>query len=156
MHLLLNAYRLGLLFCFVLLPLGSAHAAPPDLQGIGRRAELEATMLRLLDFPYANIKESAKFDWKVGTYFTGVFDAYQATGNPRFYAAAKDWSRDRQWKIKGTPLFADNLTIAQTYLSIYLLERDPAMIADTRQKLEPYFTRENILQKEFYTKWPES
>ncbi len=155
MHALLNAYRLSLLVCFALLPLGSGLAASADLQGIGRRAELEASMLRLLEFPYADIKESAKFDWKVGTYFTGVLDAYQATGNPRFHDAALAWSQDRKWKLNGTPLFADNLCLAQTYLGLYFLDRDPAKIADTRKKLEPYFTREKILRKEFYTKWPE-
>ena len=122
---------------------------------VGKRHDLELAMERVLDFPYQNVSEHAKFDWKVGTYFTGVMDAYAATGNPKFYQAAKQWSEDRKWKIRGTPLFADNLCLGQTYAGLYLIDKNPEMIRDLKLKLEPYFSRDKIIKKEFYTKWSE-
>lgn len=119
-------------------------------------AEIERMMLRILDFPYDHGSERHKFDWKIGTFFTGVTAAQRATGNPRFLRAATDWSKARQWKLKGTPLFADNLTLGQTYLDLYLDARDPVMIADTRANLEVYFGRDLIRKKEFYTKWKDA
>lgn len=118
--------------------------------------ELERMMLRVLDFPYDHGSERKKFDWKIGTYFTGITAAHQATGNPRFLKAATDWSKAREWKLKGTPLFADNLTMGQTYLYLYLQARDPVKIADTRAKLEVYFERDVIKKKDFYTKWKDA
>jgi rhamnogalacturonyl hydrolase YesR len=129
-------------------PTGRAPAETP--------AELERMMLRVLDFPYDTGSERHKFDWKIGTFFTGITAAHRATGNPRFLRAATDWSKARHWKLKGTPLFADNLTLGQTYLDLYLETRDPAMIKDTRANLEVYFERDVIRKKEFYTKWKDA
>ena len=123
---------------------------------VGKRNDLELAMERVLDFPYQNVSTHAKFDWKVGTYFTGVLEAYAATGNPKFYQAAKQWSEDRKWMIRGTPLFADNLCLGQTYVSLYLIDKNPEMIRDLKLKLEPYFSRDKIIKKEFYTKWTET
>ena len=123
---------------------------------VSNRHDLELAMERVLDFPYQNVSEHAKFDWKVGTYFTGVMEAYAATGNPKFYQASKQWSEDRKWKIRGTPLFADNLCLGQTYAELYLIDKNPEMIRDLKLKLEPYFSRDKIIKKEFYTKWSET
>lgn len=134
----------------------SASPAAGAAAEAGSPAELERMMLRVLDFHYDTGSERHKFDWKIGTFFTGVTAAHRATGNPRFLRAATDWSKARQWKLKGTPLFADNLTLGQTYLDLYLDARDPAMIADTRANLEVYFSRDLIRRKEFYTKWKDA
>lgn len=132
-------------------PLAPAKAAEAESP-----VELERMMLRVLDFPYNVGSDRHKFDWKIGTFFTGITAAHRATGNPRFLRVATDWSKARDWKLKGSPLFADNLTLGQTYLDLYLEARDPAMIADTRAKLESYFGRDVIKKKEFYTKWTDA
>jgi rhamnogalacturonyl hydrolase YesR len=117
---------------------------------------VEAVMERVVkNFAYQKTPERLQHDWKIGTFFTGVMQAYRATGNPVFRDAARGWSEDRAWRLKGTPLFADNLTLGQVYADFYLMERDPRMIAHVKEMLEPYFTRTTIRRNEFYTKWTE-
>jgi rhamnogalacturonyl hydrolase YesR len=149
----------------VFLVCGSARAASAPVAEVAPAvsanapespAELSRMMERILDFPYAEISERAKYEWKVGTFFTGVMAAYRTTKEPRFLAVARDWSEARRWKLHGTPLFADNLTLAQTYLDLYLEFHDPVMIAATRAGLENYFNRTSVKKPEFYSKWTEA
>ena len=87
-------------------------------------------------------------DWQGGTYYSGVYAFYQATGDKVFYNAAKKWCDAAGWKIAGSPYFADDICSAQTMLDIYLDDKEPYMIANIKAALEPYFTKKIINRKE--------
>lgn len=76
-------------------------------------------------------------DWVRGAFYTGVVDAYRTTTDYRFYLAAKAISEKNNWstserkrKPKDRQAHADDHTIAQTYVELYMLEgkKDPKQI----------------------------
>ncbi|PWB75896.1 MAG: glycosyl hydrolase family 88 [Holophagae bacterium] len=75
-------------------------------------------------------------EWVRGAFFAGVMAAANATGDSRYLAAAMDISQRNGWQPGPRPRHADDLCIAQTYAQIYLVERDPAMLAPTVARLE--------------------
>jgi rhamnogalacturonyl hydrolase YesR len=75
-------------------------------------------------------------EWVRGAFFAGVMAASNATGDARYLAAAMEISQRNGWQPGPRPRHADDLCIAQTYAMLYLVERDPAMIAPTIARLE--------------------
>lgn len=85
-----------------------------------------------------NPKRNSDADWVRGAFYTGVVDAYRTTTDYRFYLAAKAISEKNNWatserprkKLKDRQAHADDHTIAQTYIELYMLEgkKDPKQI----------------------------
>ena len=73
---------------------------------------------------------------------------YQATGDEKFLRYAVEWSESAKWQIPQNPLHADQICTGQTYLDLFLLKKDPTMIADLKALLEGMFTRATIKRAE--------
>jgi unsaturated rhamnogalacturonyl hydrolase len=106
------------------------------------RGSIETAMERAFDWQLDNIVYSAPLpdggfqevsdtEWVRGAFFAGVMAAYEATGNRKYLAAAKDISGRNRWQPGPRPRHADDHCIAQTYARIFLIERDPRMIEAT-------------------------
>jgi len=46
------------------------------------------------------------------------------------------WSEGREWKLGERPRHADDQSPGQTYLELYLLKKDPVMIAHTKSTID--------------------
>ncbi len=67
--------------------------------------------------------------WIRATYYTGVMALYEATGDPDILEQAMKWAKKHEWKEGTDWSLANRLTCGQTYLQLYFLKKDPAMIA---------------------------
>jgi unsaturated rhamnogalacturonyl hydrolase len=66
-------------------------------------------------------------DWIHGAMWTGIFAAYQATGDAKYLTAVKAWAQAANWGLGGAVTTnADNQCAAQTYFDTYLLAPGPA------------------------------
>lgn len=74
--------------------------------------------------------------WARAAFYTGVMAAYQATGDGQYLRQALDWAEGRGWKIGDRPRHADDQSPGQTFLELYLLKREPRMIAHTLSTLD--------------------
>jgi rhamnogalacturonyl hydrolase YesR len=81
--------------------------------------------------PDGGFQDVSDTEWVRGAFFAGVMAAYEATGDASFLDAAKDVSERNSWQPGPRPRHADDHCIAQTYVKIFLLEREPAMIEAT-------------------------
>ncbi len=127
------------------LALPVAHAAPDAMPS---RPFLLDKMKQVVDFQMKEFGDTLPLCWQAGTFFTGVTAAYNATGYQPFHDIAMAWSEKAQWKTAGKPFFADDICIAQTYLDLYQIHKDPRMVADIQAKLEPYFGKKFITEQE--------
>ncbi len=114
-------------------------------QLLARPDSVKEIMLRVAAFQERDFGDELRTDWKAGTYYSGLYAAYQATGDEDFRRQALAWCENADWKLSKNHFFADDICAAQTFLDVYLDEKDPAMIADTVAALEPYFTQKTIV-----------
>ena len=125
-------------------PLNSAEPALPS------RTELTSLMRRVTDYQIKNYGPEVPVDWKAGTFFTGVITASTVTGESYFHDVALAWSEKANWSVKGNALEADNICMAQIYLDLYAIHKDPRMIADIKTKAADYLVRKTVSRHEIY------
>ncbi|MEM1012500.1 MAG: glycoside hydrolase family 88 protein [Planctomycetota bacterium] len=82
-------------------------------------------------------------DWLVGTFFSGMVAAHQATGDAWYREQAEQWSRRSEWDIRN-PFDADDVCVGQTYLDLYFLDPQEEKIANLVEKLTPLFDQETL------------
>ncbi len=70
-------------------------------------------------------------NWERGTWFTGIMAAYQATGDERYLNQALAWGQQHQWQVGTEQCGANKLFCAMTWLELFQLRHDPAMIQPT-------------------------
>jgi len=81
-----------------------------------------------------NSKNSNK--WARSAFYTGVMAAYSTTQDETYLDQAVTWAEAEGWKAGERPRHADDHTCGQTYLEIYFLKKDPAMIADIKSTFD--------------------
>ncbi len=126
----------------------SAESINTAQQILTHPASVKEIMQRVADYQEKDFGGVIQTDWKVGTYYSGLYAAYQATGDEAFREKALAWCEAANWTLSENHFFADDICAAQTFLDVYLDEKDPSMIADTAAALEPYFGKETIDRKQ--------
>ncbi|MCP4900569.1 MAG: glycoside hydrolase family 88 protein [bacterium] len=86
--------------------------------------------------PDGGFQEVSDTEWVRGAFFAGVIAAFEATGDSDYWDAAKELSLRNTWQPGPRPRHADDHCIAQTYTKIFLIERDPDMIAATVSRFD--------------------
>jgi len=74
--------------------------------------------------------------WARAAFYTGIMSAYRETKDKRYLDQALKWSNERDWKLGERPRHADDQAAGQTYLELYLLQKDPQRIANTKAVLD--------------------
>ena len=85
-------------------------------------------------------------NWKVGTFFSGVMEAYKVTKNPEFFEISKKWCEDANWTVNHI-YHADDVCKAQTFLEVYFVTGDKDVLAQIDANLSPILAREPVSQK---------
>jgi len=125
-------------------------AVTADLEALVQRPFIKTLMDRVTAFQEKEFGGNAAIDWKVGTYYTGVFAAYLATKEPSYRDAAHAWGQKANWRIGSRPFYADDICMGQTMLDLYLAEKNPVYIEELTRLLEAYFTREKVTADEVH------
>ena len=76
--------------------------------------------------------------WTWSVLYTGFMAASQSTGDPKYRDAMRSMSQSFNWSLRTRLPNADDQSIAQTYLDLYILDtpKDPARIAPTLADLD--------------------
>lgn len=112
-------------------------AAGQEGKRIFRDRQIRRNMLRAAEWQLQNPKHNL-FDWTNGAFYAGVFAAWESTGSPGLMKAMEEMGRANAWKPGPRLHHADDHVIAQTYVDLYRVVKDPAMIAPFRQTLERF------------------
>lgn len=110
--------------------------------------ELTQLMRKVMDFQVKVYGDRPSINWQAAPFWAGVLAANRATGDQAFYDEAKKWAEGTQWKITGRFFHADDTAVGQAYTEMYLKEKDPKMIADLKGKLEQYFDKKTVTNRE--------
>jgi rhamnogalacturonyl hydrolase YesR len=88
--------------------------------------------------------------WVAGPFYGGVFACYEATGNKAFLNAARKWT-ETPLRLK-YGLHADALCTAQTYLDVYMVDKDESLIASLKKLFETEYFGVDVLEQK-KTRW---
>jgi unsaturated rhamnogalacturonyl hydrolase len=107
--------------------LPSSAAAQQSLDTFQRDAILRL-MHKVNDWQQAHPWKAVDRDWIRATWYTGVMAAYKATSDERFMQQALRWGRHHQWQVGAEVLGANKLFCVETWLELYLVTQDKAML----------------------------
>lgn len=119
---------------------GDAPAvAPPlarDLSPRFRRKDVQKALRRVADWQLARAQPHFNKDWTYAALYAGFMAVPRSVAGTRYQDAMLTMGRNFQWQLGPRHTHADDQAIGQTYLQLYTIYRDPAMIAPTRERFD--------------------
>ncbi len=74
--------------------------------------------------------------WTWSVLYSGFMAASDSQGDPKYRDAMMTMGQKYDWKLRSHLPNADDQSVGQTYLELYLLKKDPAMIEPTQEELD--------------------
>jgi len=105
---------------------------PPSVSASSVLSEME----RVADWQLANPSADPTTRWTQGTCDAGFMALAGISGSPRYRDAMLAVGERNQWQPGPRPYHADDQCIGQTYAELYLLYRDPKMIAGIKARID--------------------
>lgn len=100
--------------------------------------EVLTLMRKVADWQLAHPSAHEATDWPVAAFDTGAMALAQTTHDEKYYEAMRTAGEAAHWGLYRRPSWyhADDQCIGQTYLRLYLHQRDAKMIAPLRERLD--------------------
>ncbi len=102
-----------------------------------------------IDHPVTKNNNNAS-GWARSAFYTGVMATYQTTKDEKYLQQAMKWSEDNDWKTGKRRRHADDQCCGQTYLEIYFLKKEPAMIASVKTAFDEMIRDPKPGREEWY------
>ena len=124
---------LALSFFLPALAFGVLRAAAVESGAPGMKpAAVLSIMERVADWQLAHPSPHSPTDWTYGAYDAGVMALAGISESPRFVEAMVKMGEANAWKLGPRSYHADDHCVGQTYAELFLLRRDPRIIAPMR------------------------
>ncbi len=108
------------------------------------------TMGKVADWQLDNPSEKETWAWEYGTFYTGLMAFYELKPHEKYLDNMLQMGESNDWELKPHPYLADNFTIAQTYIKLYMIEEQDRMIDKTQYVMDMAFYRR---PKKINLKW---
>lgn len=107
-----------------------------DLSPKIQRAAVEKVMRKVADWQLA--RSEAYFDriWTWSVLYSGFMSASESLGDPKYRDAMERMGKKFDWQLRSHLPDADDESVGQTYLELYLLKKDPTMIAPLQSEMD--------------------
>ena len=93
-------------------------------------------MQRVADWQLANPSKHKPTDWTQGAGYAGMMALAGISGDAKYRDAMLAMGETNEWKPGPRPYHADDQCVGQAYAELYLLYRDPKMIAPLREHFD--------------------
>jgi rhamnogalacturonyl hydrolase YesR len=108
------------------------------------RAILKA-MQRVADWQLANPSKHKTTDWTQGAGFAGMMALAGISGDPKYRDAMLAMGETNNWQPGPRMYHADDQCVGQAYAELYLLYRDPKMIAPMREHFDAILAKPSAI-----------
>lgn len=78
------------------------------------------------------------YDWTNGAFYAGIYAAYKTTKDKKLMEAMLEMGEKNQWKPGPRLHHADDYAICQTYMDVYRIKKDQAMIQPFIDNMEKF------------------
>lgn len=107
-----------------------------DLSPALTPAAIDKALRKVADWQLARTMPHLDRIWTSSVLFSGFIEASKATGDPKYRDAMLTMAQKFAWQLRTPYPNADDISVAQTYLDLYLQAPAPEKIAHTREQLE--------------------
>lgn len=107
-----------------------------DLSPALTPAAIDKAMRKVADWQMTQSQPYFDRTWTWSALYTGFMAASKSTGDPRYRDAMLAMSRKFDWELRSNLPNADDQSVGQTYLELYLIEKDPKRLAPTKATLD--------------------
>lgn len=118
-----------------------------DLSGSLDSAAVGEAMRKVGDWQLARSEEYFDRIWTWSVLYSGFMAASDSLGDTKYRDAMESMGKKFDWQLRSHLPDADDQSVAQTYLELYLLKKDPAMIAPTRAELDALLPEPHVSKK---------
>jgi len=112
-------------------------AGPPatDLSPAFKKKYVAQALRKVADWQLNRVREQYSQDWTFAALYAGFMAVPPAVHGNAYQDAMSDMGRQFNWQLGLRPEHADDQAIGQTYLDLYELKHDPAMLAPTHARM---------------------
>ena len=93
-------------------------------------------MQKAADWQMANPAKYRKTDWTWGAFFAGLSELAEVVPTDKYWKAARAYASENDWQLGPRKYHADDHTVGQMYLALYIKYRDPGMIAPLQERFD--------------------
>ncbi len=111
-------------------PVKTSKPATPAADNVFSKEYIKPTMVKVAQWQLNNPKH-APTDWTNGAFYAGVVAAYETTKSKLILDSLMALGQRTGWKPGRRYDHADDIAISQTYIDLYRLKKDKAMIQPT-------------------------
>jgi rhamnogalacturonyl hydrolase YesR len=97
---------------------------------------VEKALRKVADWQLARAEPHFNKDWTYAALYAGFMAVPRSVAGNRYKDAMLAMGRSFQWQLGPRPTHADDQAIGQTYLQLYSIYREPAMITPTRERFD--------------------
>jgi rhamnogalacturonyl hydrolase YesR len=120
---------------------GDAPADPgpvaTDLTPALTKKDIDKVLRKVADWQLARTKAYTDQIWTASVAYAGFMAASEATGDPKYRDAMRKLAQGFNWSLRGAAYpNADDISIGQMYLDLYLQEPAPEKIATLKKYLD--------------------
>jgi len=116
-----------------------ANVKPDSSISQATQASVLKQMNDVASWQLANPSPRELWEWHQGTFYTGLMAFYKLKPQQQYLDAMLEMGNEMDWKLKPHPYNADNLVIAQTYIDLYEIEKNPKYIDAARYVMDMEF-----------------
>lgn len=107
-----------------------------DLSPALTPAAIDKALRKVADWQLARARPHFDRLWTSAVMYTGFMAASEATGDPKYREAMREMSKKFDWQLRDRLPNADDVSIGQTYLELYLHDKRSARIGLTKAELD--------------------
>jgi unsaturated rhamnogalacturonyl hydrolase len=107
-----------------------------DLSYSTKPAAVGKAMRKVADWQVERAQPYFDRIWTWSVLYTGFMEASDSLNDPKYRNAMLSMGKKFDWQLRSHLPNADDQSVGQTYLEIYLLKKDPAMLRPTQGELD--------------------
>ena len=117
-----------------------AAPATPDQPPLPSSGSIQTVLKQVADWqlthPSASSNRYAEDAWTWGAFYTGMMAWSRVSDDPKYRDAMLAMGRRFEWKPAKRIYHADDHCVSQTYLELFLQDRDPTRLSPTRERFD--------------------
>jgi rhamnogalacturonyl hydrolase YesR len=122
-------------------PIATDLSASLDPTAVGK------AMKKVGDWQLARSQEYFDRIWTWSVLYSGFMSASDSLGDAKYRDAMEAMGKKFDWQLRSHLPDADDQSVGQTYLELYLLKKDPAMIAPARAELDALLAAPHVSKR---------
>ncbi len=107
-----------------------------DISAKLTRKNVDRAIQKVADWQLEKARANFSQDWTFAALYVGFMAVPASADGKKYQDAMLEMSKGFQWQPGPRIPHADDHAIGQTYLDLYFLHHDPAMIAPTRERMD--------------------